>query len=443
MALPSAISNPFSLIISQRLTIAFIAAFIPKSSPLRPLIFPIFIAWNIHLLPRYYETIPRAPWIALVSSDALGGLLHYMEKVLIKRWSFDTDASLLSTSTRGVEVEARASAPGKKTEIHHSADPKTTIWSRIRFGLYISFSDRYIASSHQTPHTPPYSLSRPTYIPSRSQFLLRKIIIIIIAYFINDILVLGNQPAQNSTLYGPSKIPFFSRVWHRTLTTEDLLVRIATSLGFWFGGYWAVQGYFCSLSLLGVLFGFSRPELERPFFGSVTGEACTLRGFWSRGWHQTLRRRLVAGADWLTYGVLGLPRPGRDSGELPRSGFVRVLTRYTHLTFVFWISGALHWGMDIAQGFGWRESSATAFFLLMAVGIMIEDAVQWVWCRVRSGKLTDEDEKGKWWTTAIGYVWVVFWFSVATPYYAYPGLSRNTGEERHKILPFSVVRSLV
>ena len=445
MAVASVISNPFSLIILQRLTIAFIVAFVPKSSPLRPLIFSVFIAWNIHLLPRYYETIPRASWVAYVSGEALGATLAFMEKVLIKRWSFDTDTLALFSSTNGVKAEAKTHVPEKK-ETLDADDLKATIWTRVRFGLYISFSARYIASSHQAPHTPPYSLSRPTYIPSRSKFLLQKGIIITIAYLINDILVLGNQPDQNPTLYGASQILFFSRLWHRTLTIEDFSVRVTTSLGFWFGAYWALQGYFCSLSLLTVLFGVSRPQLERPVLGNVIEESYTLRGFWSRGWHQMLRRILVAGADWLIYGLLGLPRSGTGSGELPRSGLVRVFTRYAHLTVVFLISGIYHWWISIAQGLGWRESGAVSFFLLMAVGIMIEDAVQWVWSGVRGGKLTDEGKtarKGKWWTTAIGYLWVVFWFSVATPYYAYPSLSRNKGEEKDKLLPFSVVGYLV
>lgn len=156
-----------------------------------------------------------------------------------------------------------------------------------------------------------------------------------------------------------------------------------------------------------------------------------------------MRRRLVAGADWLTYEALRLPRLGNgSSGELSRSlGFMRVFTRYTHLTVVFLILGIFHWVIEAAQGLGWRESGATTFFLLMAVGIIIEDAVQWVW------PLTDEDKtarkKGKRLTKAIGYLCVVFWFSMATPYYAYPGLRRSKGEENDKILPFSVVRCLV
>ncbi|KAL8822488.1 MAG: hypothetical protein Q9191_006780 [Dirinaria sp. TL-2023a] len=225
---------------------------------------------------------------------------------------------------------------------------------------------------------------------------------------------------------------------------ENLSVRITTRLGVWFGAYWTIQGYYCYWSFLGVLLGLSRPQLERPIFGSVIEEAYTLRGFWGKGWHQVMRRRLVAGADWLTYEALRLPRlgTGAGSGEVSRfSGFVRLLTKYTHLTIVFWISGIFHGTIEVAQGLEWRESGATSFFLLMAVGIMIEDAVHWVW------SLTDEDKtvrkKGKLWTKAVGYLWVVFWFSVATPYYAYPGLRRNKGEDKDKIVPFSVVGYLV
>ena len=115
------------------------------------------------------------------------------------------------------------------------------------------------------------------------------------------------------------------------------------------------------------------------------------------------------------------------------------------------ISGVIHHLIGVAQGLPWRESGALAFFGLMVVGIIIEDTVQWVWFDVLSGqnildtgKREDapnsrENRSGKWWTKAVGYMWVIIWFSLATPYYVYPSLSRNEGGEKGKVMPFSVV----
>lgn len=441
MASPSVISNPLSLIIFQRLTIALLVAFTSKVSPLRSFILPILVAWNIYLLPRYHDSILRLPWMAFLIGETLGGVLHYAEKVLIRRWSFENDHEIPeSSSWSSKENHAHDPGCGTKVNLDQDGSQKARIWKRLRFGLYIAFSDRYIASSYETSHTPPYSHSRPSYIPSRFRFLVRKFTTITTCYLISDFLTLKNKPSLNPILYASSKIPFFSRIWHGTLTAEELIVRTTTSIGVWFGAYWAIQGFYSLWSFIAVLIGVSRPELERPMFGNVIREASTLRGFWGRGWHQMLRARLVAVADWLTYGVLWLPRPASPSSE-----FVRVFTKYTHLTLVFFVSGVLHTGIESSRWFIWADWGSLVCFVLMAVGIMIEDAVQWAWSQVIVPKIDPQGSmklKQRWWTTAIGYLWVIFWFTVASPWYCYPNLSRNKGEEKDALLPFSVLRYL-
>ena len=177
-------------------------------------------------------------------------------------------------------------------------------------------------------------------------------------------------------------------------------------------------------------------ELERPIFGSFT-EAHTVRGFWGRFWHQLLRCRLVAVADWVTYDVLRMPRSSNRGGV----NVVRIVARYTHILCCFLVSGVFHHVIDVAQGLRWWESGATQFFVLMAVGIMCEDAVQWVWFDLLQGEASVQGRKrkGTRWTICIGYMWVAAWFSVATPWYGYPTLSRDEGGSRDKVLPFSVV----
>ncbi|KAL8822573.1 MAG: hypothetical protein Q9191_006693, partial [Dirinaria sp. TL-2023a] len=406
MASPSIISNPFSLIIVQRLTIALLVAFTSDVSPLRPLTFPIIIAWNIHLLPRYYESIPRVPWVAFLAGENLSGVLNYAEKVLIRRWSFEVNHETTEDSSCSPkENHANGAVRGAKVNLDHGDSRSAKIWKRLRFGFYIAFSDRYIASSYQTSNTPPYSSSQPTYIPSRFRFLLRKCTIVTTCYLIMDLLALRRETSRYPIIFASSQIPFFSRLWYGALTADELAFRTVTTLGVWFGAYCAIQGFYSALSFLAVLLGISRPELERPVFGNVIRESSTLRGFWGRGWHQLLRGRLVAAADWLTYGVLWLPRPG----ETRSSEFARIVTKYTHLTCVFLVSGLLHSSIDSAKWMSWEEWGSLMFFVLMAVGIMIEDAVQWVWSEVVVPNIDANGTmktKGKWWMTVIGHLWV-------------------------------------
>lgn len=87
----------------------------------------------------------------------------------------------------------------------------------------------------------------------------------------------------------------------------------------------------------------------------------------------------------------------------------------------------------------------------MAIGIMLEDVTQWTWFDLLT---THKDVKtqepgtrrgraysrnGTWKTMAIGYLWVVTWLSVVVPRLIYPVLSRNWGEEKDEVVPFSVI----
>ena len=109
------------------------------------------------------------------------------------------------------------------------------------------------------------------------------------------------------------------------------------------------------------------------------------------------------------------------------------MRRYTHLFVVFALSGLGHQATDLAQGMQWAESGSVVFFVLMAVGITLEDFVQWLFFDVGGfGK------RGNTWAKVVGFVWVAIWFSVATPWYAYPTLARNQGEKKDLLLPFSI-----
>ena len=364
-------------------------------------------------------------------------LISYSEKILIRRWSYDTWPLSFSVATAKDQDHIIKNGRSNPPQRPGSA------WDRLRFGAYIAFSDRYIASPHQAPNTPPYSSCNLTHIPSRATFVARKLGILLVCYLITDLTTRGNQPALNPILYADSKIPFFSRLCHGEIGGEELATRVITSLGFWFGGYFIIQGYSGFWQLLSIASGMYGPELERPIFGSF-GEAYTIRGFWGSFWHQLIRCRLVAMADWVTYDILRLPRSGgreKDGGSRGGVDITRIVARYTHILCCFFVSGVFHQFIDAAQGLRWGESGATQSFVLMAVGIMIEDAVQWVWFDVLGGakSVHPKRREGTWWTMCIGYVWVALWLSVATPWYGYPTLSRNEGARRDAVVPFSVV----
>lgn len=141
-----------------------------------------------------------------------------------------------------------------------------------------------------------------------------------------------------------------------------------------------------------------------------------------------MRKMCTKPARYITFKVFQLPRT-MSAPSLP----LRLISRYTELTLVFYISGLLHLGIDTVQGISWRESGAVRFFVMMAVGIMLEDGVQWAFRVLTSRKNTNAV-----WAKVIGYIWVLLYLSWATPIWAYPALRRNTGGPETEIFPFSV-----
>ena len=442
-------SNPVILFLTQRFTIALLAGFTQPSSSLRFLIFPILIVWNIYLLPHYKDYFPTTLSIVVSCFETFGQILSYAEQILLKQWTLDTFDVVKNKGSDEHKHDSRSSRS-------HS------LWTRLRFGTWLAFSTRYIGTSHQAPNTPPYSTQNPTYIPTHTSFTARKVLIFVISYLTIDILTQSTNAALNPILYADAKIPLVTRLLSTThapssiITAKELLVRISTSLGFWFSSYFILQLIYGTPQLLVLALGLSCPPQERPILGSVA-EVYTLRGFWGSFWHQMLRCRLTAIADWVTYDVFRLRRRegsvGHRSGGMRRReegrvsvSYGRLVARYTHLMCVFTISGLLHHCIDLALGRRWGESGATQAFVLMSVGIVMEDAAQWVWFDILGGGGEERQSKrrrnGTWATRIIGYVWVATWLSVATPWYIYPSMSRNTGGERDKILPFSVIAYL-
>ena len=264
---------PVIYIVFQKSLIALLVAFSPPGSILRPLIFPFLVLCNYHLLPKYVSYIPRPPWIAFVSGEILFELLDYLEKLLLNQWSFETYGPSVAASTAKKADKGTVKRPVPDEQTDRGRD----IWERLKFGAWVATSNRYIGSPYQTRNVPPYSRLNPSFVPTRLEFLLMWSTKFIVCYLTLDVLSQANQPEKNPINYAESYVPFFSRL--AEVTIKESVIRICTSIFFWFGSYVIIQWCYSGLAVLSVSTGLDRPELWRPFFGPLS-EAYTIRGFW-------------------------------------------------------------------------------------------------------------------------------------------------------------------
>jgi hypothetical protein len=170
--------------------------------------------------------------------------------------------------------------------------------------------------------------------------------------------------------------------------------------------------------------GASGPEDWPPFMGSIT-LAWSVRNFWGRVWHQTMRRvrhyhRLVrlfikqsttqflsAHGKFVAHRVLRL-KPGSKASA------------YTQLYVAFFISGIMHYLPEYMALRHWG-GRALIFFLLQAVAITVEEYVQGLGRRLGLA--------ASWRWKAVGYFWVWSWFAFCLPIWQDPLLHKGVFEE--------------
>jgi len=280
MALPQLrFALPFVGALLQKSLIAVLVGFTPAGSALRIGLFPIAIYCNYYLLPFYAAYITPTVGRTFAAGYSLCALLEYLEKVLLSQWSYDDYGPRAELETRRQSKDEEGNkwiiekSPGQGKEGRR----KSLAWDRLKFGTWVAFSFRYIASPYQGRKVPPYDASNPSYIPTRAAFLRNNAITFGYCYLIMDLLSQGNQPDMNQINFSEKKIPFFSRL--NEVTAEEFVTRIMTIILYWGAGYFFVKGLYAGLNFLSVATGCDNPELSRPFNGPLSG-TYTLRGFW-------------------------------------------------------------------------------------------------------------------------------------------------------------------
>lgn len=279
--------HPLTFYAVQKLAIILLVGFTPSRSLLRYAPLPVLLGIGFSILPCYGLHIGSSPNILWAAGEVLMGNLEYIEKLLLSQWSFEDKGprpEIRRRENSKSKSEGSSLSNGKTVdgrfhdkEARHVAYSFDNFYDRVKFALWAGTSYRYIATPFQTANTPPYSTSNPTYIPSRTVFLLRKGLIIISSVVVLDLIALSKIVPRDLALFTEEKARLFPPV--NEITATWVLTRVRSTFGFWLGNCVGMQIYYSAITSIGVAIGLTNPAERRPVFGSIA-DAYNLRGYW-------------------------------------------------------------------------------------------------------------------------------------------------------------------
>ncbi|KAF7352271.1 MBOAT-2 domain-containing protein [Mycena venus] len=285
------------------------------------------------------------------------------------------------------------------------------IFRRISWGISLITSTRGVGWAHEQRYANP---PRPSPSTPRGAFIRSQIFQALGFAALTEAINFFNM--RNPALYtgGPS-LAAYGWFWRYQVVWAWSIPMAAISI--------------CNHALsaaLSVGIGASDPEDWPPFMGSIM-LAWSVRNFWGRVWHQTMRRVrwssqsydylltkimiqfLSAHGKFVAHKVLRL-KPGSN------------VSAYTQLYVAFLISGIMHYLPDYMALRHWG-GGALVFFLLQAVAITFEEGVQSL------GRRLGFTESWRW--KVVGYCWVWSWFAFCLPIWQDPLLHEGVFEEQH------------
>ncbi|EEA20522.1 hypothetical protein TMatcc_000506 [Talaromyces marneffei ATCC 18224] len=413
--------NPLFIISFQVLLSSAVIGFTPASSLLR-LFSPLLSLGCVFLTVKYAIKFVRPFWAALLGGLAFVYFLHFLDLALLSRWDINHDGPASDNRQPRLADKHEKRNRVKKTSAN------STILERFLWGFSQSIAWRHVNTPYQSKNCPPYSYSDPAYIPSRPWFVARSLVLGTICYLVIDVLNSQPPPENAAEVFGPSQVHFFTRLLSPTadpLKAEELGLRAMVTLVGYVSSYCLLNAISHLLGAFFVSIKINEVREWRPLFGRVS-EIYSLRQFWGTFWHQNLRRMISEPVEFLAHKVLRLPKKG-------------IVQRYLKIVLSFYLSGITHAVADISSTLSWGEQLTVEFFLIQALGIIIEDAVQAAWRLFSSDPRTETVTPPARWKRVVGALWVTLFLIWSTPRWVYPGASK-AGPGTQSIVPYSFVQ---
>ncbi|KAL2813457.1 membrane bound O-acyl transferase family-domain-containing protein [Aspergillus cavernicola] len=349
--------------------------FTPSTSPIRPIaaITTAILAYLLQVTMKTHFSGTRAsgPLVAMCWVNVLNAI----DLLVITQASYEAQLAYKTTKQEKKDISS--------TTTHESS----LGWGRkLLFALEIPYNSRRINTPWTISRVPPFNPDNPTYVPSRTSFLLHSALKLLISAAILTFLTIDpNDPHLSSviTQLNTDKTVLFFSPFH-SFDARKFKIQCLFTLSFAIVTRATIVGGYTSLAFIFVLCG-SSPSNWPPIAGGF-GDAYTLAGLWGSTWHQLLRRPLTSPTTFLLTTLLGIP---------PKSP----LAHWTRILLTFTASGIIHSTMDIAFGVPVEKTGGVWFFTLQIVGLLVETFFQRfvTW----SGVTLNTSSK-----KVVGYIWV-------------------------------------
>lgn len=239
--------------------------------------------WRLATLPFQLFTV----WIAATQSQGwtYGGLiqpimnayavtyvLDYVDRVLLQRWSFEAGGP-----TRTFDSDSGATGrPAGRNEESKPQSPDS-FWARLAFGLDAATSRRHVNTPCEVKNCAHFSANDPSYVPSRSRFILGALGSVVACYLFIDTNDATAQSDQDISLFAAEKVPFFSRLGD--VTVEEVVVKLVIAAVIWTTSYCMIRMTYDMVSIVAVGLRLTGVNAWRPVFGSIW-DMYTVRRFW-------------------------------------------------------------------------------------------------------------------------------------------------------------------
>lgn len=265
----SLLRNPAVAWFLLNLCSSTIIGFTDDSSAIRPAALPFFILYNVFLMPTYLHYSYHTAWANIACGQTLWVPFQYLEIALRRKWTFESHGYLTY----------RSKSAGKHSDRDTSLNAaRATVWDRLFFGYWCTFAGRLCGTCFEVANVPLFSSKDPSYIPTRRQFYVQRILRCAICYAVLDLASsVPTDIERIQVLFASKNEPLLTRIGYYPM--DLLAARAVTSIGLWPCAYCVIELYTNLAAFVRVGIGLDDVGFWRPNFGSI-GESYSLRRFW-------------------------------------------------------------------------------------------------------------------------------------------------------------------